>query len=1815
MERLRLRLLDLTGRNRLINFRHSPGRSLQFVDSSLGEVFKRLTADGAPKISIEPLPEPNPAEWVERDGRKVRPEARDHARKHGIRTTYEMPRPEAGPGTALGQGSKLRTLFYAEDLGRHCRKLEREARLAVEETGLNMLYLVFGFLEYPESQSGEKAFLAPLLSVPVGLSKSEQGKWTQFFIASTGEDISDNLSLREKVKRDHSINLPLLDEQTQGDAEAFLSQVQKAVSTRPGWQVHRWISLALLSFANESLLEDLNSKNWPPGEDGQSTLLTHPIIRQVFEGDPLGGPIRYAPEHPIDDHPKVDLPLVYDADSSQHSALIDILEGCNCVIEGPPGTGKSQTITNLIAASISEGKKVLFVAEKLAALQVVKTRLSQAGLERFVLELHSNKTNKKRVIADIADRMNMHVETGQDLDPLLEQLKSKRRALLRYAEILSSKEGNALDLSLHQVMWRAELNRLRCDGHEESVRSLTYARAPSCSYAEYSDLRDRLEHLSEHFLAVGTYGPGHPFWGFEPRGLRPGDELKIEDTLRRGASAFLAFSETVARLAANLGGAKLRMSQSSAEALLRALGRISANSGQNLDFAMLPVFFGTDDPDGAQALSVLADIAGRQSELARLDQTVTQALTCTPEEAAALAPQAAALSRTAQAWGLSNKTLEQLAALRDECTRAMERTKRGVAELEELSDQADVYPEPTVGAIRRLEVLCQLAINAPIDLFHLRHPGLDEPRATNYLKLAIDQLKELRHQRARLEDRFYLDALPEAHHFIAAIATLREGDAWYRFAQGRWRRAVRFHRQLSRDKGKKAALTRLYELEALLALLRAEGKWRATPEYARIAGHHWADEDTPLQDLLDVAEWASQSRTQLESHEIPSQHFNPMTIDSGRVRRLRRMADRVSQLAHDVEAVAQTVVREFSNANEELSHELKSPNLATRIAALDKARQTLEDLLGALKSRARPDIKLGKSLEAISNAPTALQMRADLDNYEPGRLALRDRFAGARTNVAALLKVHEYGVQIRGERLPPAIEKRLLSEDAPSALARISDAVKGIVAGWAAHAEFVQAMASLGPFSVDAWAGGIAVTDPEHVRAIADRTRTALESMSRLMPWVHYVGAREEAVHVGLEPFLLPMEQGSLQPKTLAFAFSYRFYASIVEVAFHRNQELAVFRGLTHTAIREEFSRLDREIIKRRGLAVAQACAKRANPPPGRGGARVDEKTDMALLQHLIPQQQPRVPLRKLLSRAGKAVQELKPCFMMGPHAVAKFLEPGKLRFDLIVMDEASQLRPEEALGAIARGSQVVVVGDPKQLPPTSFFMRSGAAESDEESAAQYAAADMESILDVCLSHFQPVRMLRWHYRSRHESLIAFSNHHFYDNRLLVFPSPHPRSRALGVRYHYVPDGVYQNQMNEPEARRVVDAVVEHILNRPDDSLGVVTLNIRQRDLVAEMLEARLRDLPEGKSYRENWERQGMDLFVKNLENVQGDERDCIIISTTFGKGPGMSAPRQNFGPISREGGWRRLNVLFTRARKSIAVFSSMLPEHIVADAHTPRGTRALRDYLEYARSGMVAPDEPGDPPNFESEFEESVALVLARHGYAVMPQLGVAGFRIDLAVRHPKAPFGYLAAIECDGASYHSGVSVRDRDRIRQEILEGLGWKGRIWRIWSTDWFRNPAGETKRLLSFLDRLRDEALPKEFSDVDIPVAAAEGTGAVASGALSHDMGSEPDRADGSASEDIEELILRDDDEELEVEVGDLVTYAPTAQIDEKRVVRITSDKTNVEMGLISEATPLAQVLLGATVGDTVVLRVPGRAPQDFVVLAVKRALTPHADTV
>ena len=327
--------------------------------------------------------------------------------------------------------------------------------------------------------------------------------------------------------------------------------------------------------------------------------------------------------------------------------------------------------------------------------------------------------------------------------------------------------------------------------------------------------------------------------------------------------------------------------------------------------------------------------------------------------------------------------------------------------------------------------------------------------------------------------------------------------------------------------------------------------------------------------------------------------------------------------------------------------------------------------------------------------------------------------------------------------------------------------------------------------------------------------------------------------------------------------------------------------------------------------------------------------------------------------------------------------------------------------------------------------------------------------------------MLRWHYRSRYPELIAFSNHEFYGDGLVLFPHPGTEHEGDGVNFRAVDGAVYATSLNPREAEAIVEAVRAHATRSPERSLMVVTMNQPQRELVDTLVQNAEKDDPVLAAFRQRHEGTLEPFAVKNLENVQGDERDAIFVGVTYGPNE-RGTLAQNFGPINAMGGERRLNVLFTRAKFRLDVFCSFDPTMLRISESSPRGLCVLRDYLRFAReknleTGRFTAREPG------SDFEVEVSRALRAHGYEVHPQVGVAGYYLDLAVVDANRPGRYILGIECDGATYHSARSARDRDRLRQEVLQKLGWQ--IHRIWSTDWFRDPRGETGRLVRRIEAL------------------------------------------------------------------------------------------------------------------------------------------------
>jgi very-short-patch-repair endonuclease len=580
------------------------------------------------------------------------------------------------------------------------------------------------------------------------------------------------------------------------------------------------------------------------------------------------------------------------------------------------------------------------------------------------------------------------------------------------------------------------------------------------------------------------------------------------------------------------------------------------------------------------------------------------------------------------------------------------------------------------------------------------------------------------------------------------------------------------------------------------------------------------------------------------------------------------------------------------------------------------------------------------------------------------------------------------------------------------------------------------------------------------LRAAVDWGRHKQLNMSKLEEWIDYNRAIEEVSGEGLASFIEALVRETPERSQWLNAFHKRVFLLYLSHLYDSKPELRNFRGARHDEVVSAFKKLDRNQWSIATSRLRHFLNMRRPEVP----SVLHPKTEMAILKKEASKRKRFKALRKLFAEIPTLLPALKPCMMMSPLSVAQYLGETALTFDVVVFDEASQILPADAIGAIGRGKQVVIVGDQKQLPPTSFF-----AAAALESETNEDEETPESILDACLNVGLPSRMLTWHYRSRHEDLIAFSNKYFYDSRLTTFPSPEANARA--VEFVQVPGAYYDRgatTVNRGEARHIADLVVQHARTTPSRSLGVITFSEAQMVAIQTEIDQRKREHPELECLLREDGPEGF--FVKNLENVQGDERDVIYFSV--GYGPDQSGKlTMTFGPLNKSGGERRLNVAVTRAREHVKLLASFHPSQIDRGRTKAKGVHLLRSYMEFADQGPIAllgelTEEGGEP---ESPFETSVADALMAHGLRVVSQVGVGGFRIDLGIKDEERDI-YLLGVECDGATYHSSKTARDRDRLRQEVLENLGW--RIHRIWSTDWLKDPEREIKKVLASLDEAR-----------------------------------------------------------------------------------------------------------------------------------------------
>jgi very-short-patch-repair endonuclease/cytochrome c556 len=1702
---LRQRLLDLTNKNRLINFKHSGrgGRQIRIVGEWLPDLLKILDADRTaelfplPPLSTDPEDEQKPeflaaleealltdkpylnavakaskgtedevefgiakAERALKDRLRkklgwasraslVEISVTEHARRLNINPSYELNDPD--PRRNRRRVHQWQTLLPEDELDRRLRSIAQQAKESREEYGVETLYLSLGFLEWPEATRGglaEAPNFSPILLVPLSISElkrqnprtadgtlllgdgepdAAQSNKKFFGLQLGSDDITVNICLRERLRKDFGFILPEWDEDL--GVEAYLAQISSAIRQNPGWKLKSWATISHLSYSRLAMWIDLD-----PDKPGMRPPHVHPVLSELLGGrEPSENPATDRPPQ----HPEEGVPcLVMDCDSSQFAAIRDVLKGKNLTIQGPPGTGKSQTIGNLIASLMHQGKSVLFVAEKMAALDVVQSRLTKAGLGDFILELHSAKAGKKRFLESLKKRLQRQPRTLWDGSGKV----VKKRTVLRdrlnaYAAAINSQFG-ASGMTVHDIIWRHHAYHDR--PLPEALVGLRLSEAENWDADAVESRRAALvEHAERHRNHLAEQDAGEHPWNWVAN-----SNLHVEER-ERLYSHVLDLIRRLSEIEEWLALTKI-VSPPNSIASLRALAEELANFGGRPEELHSGLWEFSAAPGAARSAKSTALSHGRLTTATREIADLAPGLPDDAENAAARIAALGSLAATLLPGSKDSSTVADFESRRKESEDLTSRLDEAGKLISKLSSLIPALIPTGAEEMKAASRFVQLASNAPQAILSKAH-RLGEDGATVAVNERLAAFKECETENRSLAENMSVPPESLDSATVGAHIAELENSGLFAFLRSKHRAAVRFCKN---GFPKVQAEERLPFARRLAAHLQARESLAKDPELTRIAGELFKGWSTKTDELRDACFWIEKVRTATPALERDSPALRSALF----------------QIKQDDAAVAKLLAEQnWVTTFEALAErcEVAGASLATLSVELTNEQTHIACALEAMDSLAwngalsHPALK---RLEAASQARAAAQREISASRNVL-ELLLPDP-AASLENVRTLAATH---LRIATLPLQQVWRDRLAGPRSHSDwedLKAVSEAMRSKVETIEGLLESAATLASSNEGVTQHWRRITTGDAIKTLRRSADN-RQALTTRSRYLASNRIIRDLELFdVFRGATGIAMARFDG------IGDLFSCVYLRSMAFLALERSEALNEFRHVSPGVARQKFSELDAELKGLHQRELADRLMDRPIPE-GIGYGLIKDRTELGLLEHIANLEKPKTSIHKILTRAGRAMQAIKPCFMMSPLSVAQLIEREKLKFDVVIFDEASQVRPEDALCALARGTQFVVVGDQMQLPPTSFGEKSAHEDliEDDDGEAEEPST-VESILELASAAYGDGRTLLWHYRSRDPQLIAFSNREFYRNELLLFPSPQARSPATGVKYVWT-GGHYSARTNVIEATACAQAALDFMRTTPNRSLGIVALNRPQADLIELELRKLMHDDEAAQKYRTDWEGTLEPFFIKNLENVQGDERDVMFVSTVFGFEE-SGRFYQRFGPINSSVGHRRLNVLFTRAKHQLVLFTSLPTEEIVVSETSNWGVRALKQYLEFARTGRL---EGGTHTgkSADSPFEISVRAALEAAGHQCEPQVGVAGFFIDLAVKHPRYPDYYMLGIECDGASYHSGVAARDRDRLRQAVLESFDWK--IHRVWSTDWFSDPRSELAKLLSRLKEL------------------------------------------------------------------------------------------------------------------------------------------------
>jgi very-short-patch-repair endonuclease len=1611
VEELRRRLIDIGRGNDLINFEPKPAskKRIRLIDSSISIVHARLSA-GVTEIAAETsltttyatsttnvpmLPGIIDASGTKGAARPFRRTTRP------IVSALPKDDPRYDLVGTKGSDKVLQSDLPQVELDSRLLTIKRDHETSLQETGVGLACVVLGILEWSEDPRSKLINHSPLLVMPITMDRQVVRNRHVHTIGSDEGEMHTNAALREALRTDHGIELPDLEEDEAPDA--YLDRIEPLFVSRPDFTVRRHATVALMKSMQMVVWRDLDLSRWNEGMSTEHRLL--PTLLGVESTSDRTG--QFETDHDVAALMDVSYgsvpPIIYDADTSQHSAVIDMVNGDDVAIEGPPGSGKSQTIANMIAAAINQGKKVLFVAEKKTALDVVAGRLRERGFGDLLFELYSATASKAEVAKSLRRRIHA---TATPNDPSLMKARSQIRA--RTVELRSHLHATTSPLAhgrdLYEEIWTSVSLESTLPDHLVRVSRTMPRHGCPLDVAEATAMIE--ERLASEYDAR-RHGQDDDPWRIFP--LDPNLDIRQVEAFASDASD--GFGRLVGRLhdevASDWSPTLMQM-----DALVGMSAELlSITSGPDLLRVAIQ-----DERRLRHPIDLAETLERMDRECRRIDPTLPD---MDPALVAEMVRASAKLDVLSKGDAFASIGTAQSTV--DRCTATMMRidTLCGPA-----AKQDSARCVSMAKAILRILELDRTTITVGT--------SSQDPRWKEHVQGLEDQHAILEREAATLIRHFHenrVDEVPlgdlEADvAIVSGVGLLGRMGSKYKNAR------ERLTSLLVRDDVEDEIVVR-----RIREFIDFSAKWASfmnEPSSRRLMPKElWTNDEPRFSEALTMA----------ESYRTAASTALALGIDATRYSHLDETAARnVRMDAEDIVSTCSTIL------------EPESPQ-----TMLLHAQERLEGLRGLerlcneteVASTSRIDLTMMDSLLRLkaSKQEFAVASESALGSTEDMRTALRDAEMLDRNSV------------------PQPVLEALASSPRPG------ETMRSILSTLSTRAG--DARKAIRPLENIVRMTGVSLsdlcdTDPRHVsdwKSLSTRLACFEGNSAPYEARLRLERARHQIRENGLDDVVSHMLETSVPTEAAAALYT------------HAKSRIAAHEGMIKHAgfatrprphartldqARADIRDLDSRIQTLDANQIVATCMSDTIRIDGVGKGPVGEWTQRALVDREIEKLKRHVPIRSLVARAAADLRQLKPIWLMSPSTVAQFLPRDPDMFDLLVIDEASQMLPEYALGAIMRTRQAVVVGDRHQMPPNLGFTRS-ADGADQQSAE--AIEDVESILDMANRSFLRRRRLKWHYRSQHPSLIAFSNRQFYDDELVVSPSASPTAIDLGVHCHRVAEPSYRSGENIGEAEELVASLASLVRSHPQHSYMIVAMNGTQAEIISEMVEQLEIDDPEYRAHKAAHDSETEKTIVVSLENCQGHERDIVLVSVVYGQKNAQDRHvSQAFSGINGSSGHRRLNVMITRAKRAVHLFTSMDASQMSTQS-TNRGVQDLRDYIQYASDGVTVHDAQGrEEP--DSDFERVVGDALRSAGFGVTFQVGVRGFRIDIGVSSSPGHPGFIAGIECDGAHWHRGLSVRERDRIRQGVLEGLGWT--IYRIWSTDWYHDPKAETARLVEWL---------------------------------------------------------------------------------------------------------------------------------------------------